>query len=55
MNDTEAWQELSHFYLSEQDYSKAAYCVEELILSFPRDHLFHQYYAEVSLLLIFFR
>jgi len=48
MNDTEAWQELSHLYLSEQDYGKAAYCVEELILSFPRDHLFYQYYAEIK-------
>jgi len=48
MNDTEGWLELSHLYLSEQDYAKAAYCVEELIISFPRDHLFYQYYAEIK-------
>lgn len=48
MNDSEAWLELSTLYLNDFDYSKAAYCVEELILAHPRDHLYHQLYAEVN-------
>uniref|UniRef100_A0A915JJR7 ER membrane protein complex subunit 2 n=1 Tax=Romanomermis culicivorax TaxID=13658 RepID=A0A915JJR7_ROMCU len=48
MNDSEAWLELATLYLSESDYSKAAYCVEELILAHPRDHLYYQLYAEVK-------
>ena len=42
--------ELCDLYLSEQDYGKAAFCIEELILSNPRNHLFHQKFAEVRLL-----
>jgi len=48
MNDTEAWLELATLYLNDLDYPKASYCVEELILSHPRDHLFHQLYAEIK-------
>ena len=47
MSDTDSWMELCDLYLMEQDYSKAAFCIEELILSNPRNHLFHQKYAEV--------
>ena len=48
MSDTDSWMELCDLYLMEQDYSKAAFCIEELILSNPRNHLFHQKYAEVK-------
>ena len=46
--DFEGWMELCELYLSQCDYEKAAFCVEELILSNPNNHLFHQRYAEVS-------
>ncbi|XP_002731262.1 ER membrane protein complex subunit 2-like [Saccoglossus kowalevskii] len=46
--DHEAWMELADLYISEQEYSKAAYCVEELILSNPHNHLYHQRYAEIK-------
>lgn len=49
MSDHEAWMELADLYLAEQDYYKAAFCVEELILFNPHNHLYHQRYAEVSL------
>jgi len=45
--DWEAWLELSELYLSLLDYEKAAFCVEELILHNPNNHLYHQRYAEV--------
>ncbi|XP_022904271.2 ER membrane protein complex subunit 2-like [Onthophagus taurus] len=48
MTDTEAWQELSELYLSEQDFPKAAFCVEELILHNPHNHLLHQRYADIK-------
>ncbi|KAF5286845.1 hypothetical protein FQA39_LY00378 [Lamprigera yunnana] len=47
MADTEGWQELSDLYLNEQDYNKAAFCVEELILHNPHNHLLHQRYADI--------
>lgn len=47
MADTEAWQELSELYVNEQDFSKAAFCVEELILHHPHNHLLHQRYADI--------
>lgn len=48
MADVEAWQELSELYLQEQDYAKAAFCVEELILHNPHNHLLHQRYADIK-------
>ncbi|KAJ8922002.1 hypothetical protein NQ315_008640 [Exocentrus adspersus] len=48
MADVEAWQELSELYLNEHDYSKAAFCVEELILHNPHNHLLHQRYADIK-------
>lgn len=48
MADIEAWQELSELYIAEQDFSKAAFCVEELILHNPHNHLLHQRYADVK-------
>lgn len=47
MTDTEAWQELSELYLLEHDYAKAAFCVEELLLHSPHNHLLHQRYADI--------
>ena len=46
--DNEAWLELCEAYLNELDYSKAAFCLEELILISPHNHVFHQRYADVS-------
>ncbi|KAJ8959271.1 hypothetical protein NQ314_006299 [Rhamnusium bicolor] len=48
MADVEAWQELSEMYINEHDYSKAAFCVEELILHNPHNHLLHQRYADIK-------
>lgn len=47
MIDQEAWQELSDLYLQEQEYGRAAFCIEELILHNPHNHLLHQRYAEI--------
>ena len=52
MTDFEAWMELCDLYLSQQDYTKAAFCVEELLMSNPHNHLYHQKYAEVRPCLI---
>ncbi|XP_054157019.1 ER membrane protein complex subunit 2-like [Oppia nitens] len=48
MNDTEAWLQLSDLYVEEQEYNKAAYCVEELILANPHNHLYHERYAAIQ-------
>ena len=47
MADGEAWMELSDLYVLEQDYAKAAFCCEELILQHPHNHLYYQRYAEI--------
>jgi hypothetical protein len=47
MSDQEAWQELCELYLLEQDFARAAFCMEELILHNPHSHLIHQRYAEI--------
>ncbi|KAK3087125.1 hypothetical protein FSP39_002027 [Pinctada imbricata] len=48
MTDFEAWMELCDLYLSQQDYGKACFCVEELIMSNPHNHLYHQKFAEIK-------
>jgi predicted Zn-dependent protease len=48
MNDQEAWLELGDLYIQEQDYPKAAFCLEELILTNPHNHLYHEKYAEIQ-------
>lgn len=48
MSDQEAWHELCDLYLQEQEYSKAAFCMEELILHNPHSHLIYQRYAEIK-------
>jgi hypothetical protein len=40
MTDFEGWMELCD--LSQLDYSKACYCMEELIMSNPHNNLFYQ-------------
>ena len=47
MIDFEGWMEVCDLYLSQLDYSKACYCMEELIMSNPHNHLFYQKFAEV--------
>ena len=47
MTDTEAWQELAELYTIENDLPKAAFCIEELILHNPHNHLLHQRYADI--------
>lgn len=48
MNDQEAWLELSDLYIQEQEYAKAAFCLEELILTNPHNHLYFQKFAEIQ-------
>lgn len=48
MIDQEAWNELCDMYLSEQEYAKAAFCMEELILQNPHNHLFHLRFADIK-------
>jgi hypothetical protein len=38
---------LCDLYLSQLDFSKACYCMEELIMSNPHNHLFYEEFAEV--------
>ena len=47
MCDHEAWLELSELQISMQNYADAAYCLEEVLLSNPHNHLYHQRYAEI--------
>ena len=48
MVDQEAWMELSDLYISQQDWNKASFCVEELMLHSPFNHLYLQRYAEIK-------
>lgn len=47
MNDQDAWKELCELYMMEQDYSKAIFCMEELLLSHPLSHIYHTRLAEM--------
>lgn len=47
MADPEAWQELSELYLNEQDFNKAIFCMEELVLHNPHNHLLYQRLADI--------
>lgn len=46
-SDREAWQELSDLYLADGDYGRAGFCMEEIILLNPFNHLYHQRYADI--------
>lgn len=48
MYDGEAWAELCEIYVLEQEYTKAAFCCEELILQNPNNHLYYQKYADIK-------
>jgi len=48
MCDGEAWMELCEIYILEQEYTKAAFCCEELILQNPHNHLYYQKYADIK-------
>ncbi|XP_004524327.1 ER membrane protein complex subunit 2 [Ceratitis capitata] len=47
MSDQEAWHELCGLYLAEGEYSKAVFCMEEVLLHNPHSHLIHQRIAEI--------
>jgi len=47
MSDQEAWHELCNLYLSEGEYAKAVFCMEEVLLHNPHSHLIHQRLAEI--------
>uniref|UniRef100_A0A2K5QJ05 ER membrane protein complex subunit 2 n=1 Tax=Cebus imitator TaxID=2715852 RepID=A0A2K5QJ05_CEBIM len=46
--DQEDWHELAELYINEHDYAKAAFCLEELMMTNPHNHLYCQQYAEVK-------
>lgn len=46
--DHEAWLELCEAYLNEVEYSKACFCLEELILMHPHNHVYYQRYADIK-------
>uniref|UniRef100_H2YIZ8 ER membrane protein complex subunit 2 n=1 Tax=Ciona savignyi TaxID=51511 RepID=H2YIZ8_CIOSA len=48
MADNDAWLELAELYIKHLDYEKAAFCMEELLISNPFNHLYHQRYAEIK-------
>jgi len=43
--DQEGWSELCDLYLSEHEYTKAAFCAEELLFINPYNHLIHERYT----------
>lgn len=45
--DHESWLELADLYIGQQCYKQALFCVEELLLQHPHNHLFHQRYADI--------
>jgi ER membrane protein complex subunit 2 len=47
MSDQEGWHELCNLYLAESDYSRAAFCMEELLLHNPHSHLIFQRLADI--------
>ncbi|TKR62065.1 hypothetical protein L596_026072 [Steinernema carpocapsae] len=47
LNDNEAWLELSQMYLREGDYSRAAHCIEELLVANPFNSLFFRRIADI--------
>lgn len=48
LNDHEAWIQLANLYIGEQEYVRAAFCMEELILTSPHNHLYQEKYAEIQ-------
>lgn len=48
MSDQEGWLELCDLYLLHHEFGRAAFCMEELLLNSPHNHLYHQRYAEIK-------
>jgi len=46
-SDTEAWLQLAAIYLNAQQFKRAAFCMEELILINPMNYLYHLRYADI--------
>jgi len=47
MSDQDAWHQLCNLYLSELDFSKANFCMEELLLHNPYSHFINQKIADI--------
>lgn len=47
MADKEAWAQLADIYISKQQYSQAAFCLEELLVLEPHNPFRHYQYASV--------
>lgn len=47
MGDTQAWFELAEIYIAHMNYSKAAYCFEEILIQKPTNYLYNLKYAEL--------
>lgn len=47
MSDTEAWLELADLYIKNNEYGRAGFCLEELLLTNPHHYLYHLKYAEI--------
>jgi tetratricopeptide (TPR) repeat protein len=47
MADTQAWFELSELFTSQMNYTKAAYCFEEILVMKPSNYLYNLKYAEL--------
>ncbi|KAL3926856.1 MAG: hypothetical protein SGPRY_003103 [Prymnesium sp.] len=46
-SDAEAWLQLAAIYLNAQQFKRAAFCMEELIMINPMSYLYHLRYAEI--------
>ena len=46
-SDPEAWSMLHELYLSQQQYKRAAFCVEELVLINPMAYIYHLRAGEI--------
>ncbi|ORX52187.1 protein prenylyltransferase [Piromyces finnis] len=49
--DEDAWLQLADLYLLDNQCQQAAYCIEEVILIDPRNHLYYLRYADIMLCL----
>lgn len=47
-SDTEAWILLAKLYIEAADYTKAAFCMEELIVSNAHNYVYYEKYAEIQ-------
>ena len=45
--DMEAWQEAADIYMSMQNYAKASFCYEEMLMKEPKNYLVNIRYAEL--------